>query len=307
MDYAAAPQALGVKRFRVSSAYQSVPEARDLEWSDSFFEDDEGIVAVFDFDYRQIVHFNTKTAEVLTLLALGAIDLYGVFFFFIGEARLVVTLAATVAIPLAYLLFTLTPCFLRRQVEWEAYAQHVAITRDGICFVKDKRKAGWGLSICDAGRHSKTVPYDKITDCDVREPAGAACFCIPRVLTSVIVDTASNGGDGKVNALRITGLQDAHRFKKLVWAMKRSGSGVGPSAYEAPTALEMTERSRHGLTAIANPLESVPSGESNSSVKHLLRDIRTELRENNKLLMEMRATKQHATSGAITREMGEMV
>ena len=36
-------------------------------------------------------------------------------------------------------------------------------------YVKEKRKMCWGLHCCDQGRESKTVPYDKITDCDVQE------------------------------------------------------------------------------------------------------------------------------------------
>ncbi|CAB9529284.1 expressed unknown protein [Seminavis robusta] len=248
MDYTAASQALGPKRFSVLKTYQSIPEASDLEWSDDFFEGDDGIVAVFDFDYLQIVDFNTQMAF----------------------AGLVPTLGS--------------------QIEWEAYAQHVAVTVDGIRFVQDKRKSCWGISVCDKGRHSKTVPFDKITDCDIVEPAGAECLCIPRVLMTVNIDTASSGGESRQYELKITGLQDAHRFKQLVWAMKRAtrggGTGAAPAYYQAPQALEMTERA-NGSSA-ANALERARSGESNGTVKNLLRDIRTELRENNQLMREMR-------------------
>ena len=36
-------------------------------------------------------------------------------------------------------------------------------------YVKEKRKSCCGLPCTDRGRESKTVPYDKITDCDVQE------------------------------------------------------------------------------------------------------------------------------------------
>ena len=36
-------------------------------------------------------------------------------------------------------------------------------------FVKEKRKSMCGLPCTDKGRESKTVPYDKITDCDVMD------------------------------------------------------------------------------------------------------------------------------------------
>ena len=36
-------------------------------------------------------------------------------------------------------------------------------------YVKEKRKSCCGLPCTDRGRESKTVPYDKFTDCDVQE------------------------------------------------------------------------------------------------------------------------------------------
>lgn len=39
-------------------------------------------------------------------------------------------------------------------------------------FVKERRKTCCGLSCTDQGRESKTVPYDKITDCDVQVMTG---------------------------------------------------------------------------------------------------------------------------------------
>ena len=38
------------------------------------------------------------------------------------------------------------------------------------------------------------MPFDKITDCDIEEPAGATCCCIENVLSKVNIDTASSGG-----------------------------------------------------------------------------------------------------------------
>lgn len=76
--------------------------------------------------------------------------------------------------------------------------------------------------------------------------------------------------------------------------------------YQAPRAVEMPQRSE-GLTAsvmaTSDALERVPSVGSNSSVKKLLREIRTELRENNQLLKEMRAKNllhQQETDGVVS-------
>ena len=112
-DYIAASQALGAHRYAVSKAYQSIPETHGLEWTDSFFHDEDGIVAVFDFDYAQMVDFNTKTAAVGQLTAAGCMAVYG------G----VVAFPYGLLVPVAYSIATLWPCFLRAQVEWEAHAQ----------------------------------------------------------------------------------------------------------------------------------------------------------------------------------------
>merc|ERR1711966_139990 len=105
---------------------------------------------------------------------------------------------------------------------------------------------------------SKTVPYDKITDCDVQEPAGTACCCcIPNVLTRVHVDTASSGSKDGVptHELSLHGLRYANEFKQAVWSMKRgqvpanasvplSSSGVqrAPAQAEMSTQLLMEIR-----------------------------------------------------------------
>lgn len=49
-------------------------------------------------------------------------------------------------------------------------------------------KTGCRCDCQDQGKRSKTIPYDKITDCDIEEPAGASgpCCCMtPNVLHKV--------------------------------------------------------------------------------------------------------------------------
>lgn len=281
-DYTAASQALGTQRFTVPKAYQHISEAQGLEWTDQFFTEEEGIVAVFDFDYAQMVDFNFQTAAVGQMASLGCCSLYGLILF--GP------IFAPIA-PVAITMATLWPCFLKKQVEWAAHAQHVAITRDGIRFVQDQRPSCWGCSVCDKGRHSKTVPFDKITDCDIIEPAGSAFLCIPRVLLTVNVDTASSGGESKRFELKLIGLKDAVSFKRLVWAMKRSSRGGTNlfvnenNAYAAPQALEMVERGTTG------PTSDESAGTNGDKMEFLLRDIREELRENNRLLRDIKSDK----------------
>jgi hypothetical protein len=191
--------------------------------ADQFFGGDQGLVSVFDFDYDTIVDFKTSLQQ----MQLGCFPCLW-----------------PCACVCCY------PCFLKQNVEWETRSQHVALTVDGIRYVKDKRKSMCGLSCTDKGRESKTVPYDKITDCDVQEPAGTACCCfIPNVLSSVHVDTASSGGPkegGGVNhELSLVGLRFPTDFKQAVWAMKRgevpaqSAVPMGSVMSQAPTQAQM--------------------------------------------------------------------
>lgn len=255
-----APSSLYVDRpvATVDSRFAGLPEAQDLTWTDTFFqdEDDGEVIAVFDFDYDQMENFNTSVGWV----CLGATLLYTPF--------------------LAAALVSLTPCFLRQNVRWSTRAQHIAVTRDGIRFVNDRRKSCWGLACTDKGKSSKTVPFDKITDCNIVEPAGNTCLCVKNVLTVVNVDTASSGTEGR-KELRIAGLKDPNGFKKLVWAMKRAQGSSSAAAIGAPSALSMLARDDQ-------------SGDAN--VASLLRDIRDELRQNNDLLQKMKASSSPAAS-----------
>jgi len=119
------------------------------------------------------------------------------------------------------------PCVTYANIQWQTKAMHVAVHRDGIRFVTDRRKSGWGFSCQDVGKNSKTVPFDKLTDCDVQEPAGTAVCCfVPNVLTTVSVDTASTGGPAG-HELALRGLKDPHGLKKCVWDCKRGHVNFG--------------------------------------------------------------------------------
>lgn len=221
-------------------------------WSDRFFDHitHDDIVAVFDFDYRQIIDFKNE------------LGMWQCFY----------------CLPCS---LCLVPCFYRQNVKWEAEANHVALTHDGIKFVTDKRKAICGLSCQDRGKISKTVPFDKLTDCDVEEPAGTACCCcVQNVLTKVHVDTASSGSVGESGArmheLTLVGLKEPHEFKKKVWDMKRVMTGAAPAAMMQSIQGAETEMVPPGLGSAGRSSEMVG----------LLEEIRDELREQNKLIRE---------------------
>ena len=93
-------------------------------------------------------------------------------------------------------------CYDKENIEEEVRAQHLAVTRDGIRYVVDKHKTGCRVTRDEVqGKVSKTVPYDKMTDCDIEEPAGAHMVCgclfaVEDVLTKVQARRSSRGGGG---------------------------------------------------------------------------------------------------------------
>jgi len=238
--------------YKTRQEYLHIPEARDLIWEDNFFEDDDDIVAAFDFDYEGMESFNTQMGFV----ALG----FSLFY----PPVLLVALGLAV------------PCYIRSNARWTAKATHVAVTRDGVRLVHDQRQTCFGCKCSDAGKQSKTVPFDKITDCDVTEPAGNACLClVKRILHIVNIDTASSSQER--HELQISGIFEPYKFKKLVWAMKRQQQqqqGLPATTATIPQALEMVGRS---VTTNTND-------NSNGDVISLLREIRDELRENNEAI-----------------------
>eukprot|EP00928_Gymnodinium_smaydae_P057544 TRINITY_DN40782_c0_g1_i1.p1 TRINITY_DN40782_c0_g1~~TRINITY_DN40782_c0_g1_i1.p1 ORF type:complete len:260 (-),score=33.47 TRINITY_DN40782_c0_g1_i1:199-978(-) len=208
--------------------------------TDTYFADEFGLVATFDFDYDEIIDFNKKFAWT-----------------------------ALCFFPPAWSsCLCCVPCFLNQNIEWRARAQHVALTIDGIRYVQEKRKSLCGLPCSDLGKESKTVPFDKITDCDVTEPAGTACCCcVQNTLSVVNIDTASSGASKEGlprHELSLRGLKYPNEFKRAVWGMKR---GQAPSGAAIP--LDMINRNARAPQQIE---------------MEVLVEIRDELREMNQHL-----------------------
>lgn len=222
------------------------------KWEDNYFNDLEGVVAVFDFDYDKIINFDWEFRKMLWCVC-----------------------------PCSLLPESICcgPCFAHSNIVWATRSQHVAVHRDGIKYVTEKRKSMCGFECQDVGKHSKTVPFDKLTDCDVQEPAGAAlCCCVPNVLSSVTVDTASSGQStegGIRHELLLRGLKDPHGFKKCVWDCKRG---------------HMNFSGADGISGVVNSLTMSDRGAAGSgdgsSVPLLLAEIRDELRAQTKILRE---------------------
>jgi hypothetical protein len=216
-------------------------------WDDAHFAEYEGVVAVFDYDYDKIIDFDWKIQKCTWAIC---------------PHMFMISIICCI------------PCFAYQNIEWRSRAQHVAVHRDGIKFVKDKRQADCGCACQDQGKESKTVPFDKLTDCDVQEPAGTAICCfVPNVLSTVTVDTASSGsGPGQMHELSLRGLKDSHGLKKCVWDCKRGGVNFGGAEGISGVASGVLAQTMdHRLDGT---VEMVP----------LLREIRDELRAQTRLL-----------------------
>ena len=282
----------------VPEEYQAtIPEARDIVWDDDFFDDDDGIVAVFDYDYDQMLVYE----RFVMASALGMLVILYAFY-----AAIFLGVYGAIGMVALMLLFS-CPCLLHQQAQWYVHAHHVAITRDGIRFVIDRRKSCWGLPMCDRSKYSRTIPFDQITECDILEPAGSACFGVKRELYVVNVPTASsssgsNNNNGVGHKLSISGLKEPYKFQALVLAMKRVYSH---EIATSPAALPLPIATAFPLAQLETELELVNQSTTNScsqsssdrttSVTALLNSIREELRENNELLRQMNNSSNDTT------------
>lgn len=105
------------------------------------------------------------------------------------------------------LAFGLAPCYLKRMCSGQSKPSTLALL--AMTFALFGTSTPLVGACMDAGKSSKTVPFDKITDCDIEEPAGNTCIVIRNVLTTVNIDTASSG-------------QRRSELKMLAWRIPKS-------------------------------------------------------------------------------------
>jgi hypothetical protein len=142
---------------------------------DPFWDGQEDILKSYSFNYEALTAYEQQLAFA-NLPALIA------FFF----------------IPIAYPLAVCFHCACDRDnIRDAVHARHVALTRDGIRYIVDKHPGGCRNAQGEVGRKSQTIPYDKINDCDVEEPAGAdgcPCCAVKRTLYKFNVRTNNSTG-----------------------------------------------------------------------------------------------------------------
>lgn len=221
---------------------------------DKYFDDtkEEGVVATFDYQYELKTKFKHDEAETGMLL-----------------------------FPCCWICLPFWYAWEKETVKETVYAQHVCITRDGIKHVIEARNTGWGWECERAGKESKTIPFDKITDCDIEEPAGTAVCCwVPNVLTHVNIDTASSSA--KEHELVISGLKDPQGFKSLVWAMKRGEVQLSSETNISDKLLSVNVMDRMGEDII-----SIPASIAGSRAIELLSSIDRRIAEQTELLRQI--------------------
>ena len=81
---------------------------------------------------------------------------------------------------------------------------------------------------------SRTIPYDKISDCDVVEPGGAdgGCACVCPAMRTFYTFNVATGTE----SFSLGGLDAPYELKKDVWSMKR-GQGIESVDMDAVAAV----------------------------------------------------------------------
>jgi hypothetical protein len=206
---------------------EQIHDASRITWEDSFFDGEENVVAVFDFDYPLMEAYQVKLLWAKYIWVHSLLTLYVLYIVFLiflpfsmEGTNSCQFLPMSISIVVCVVLVLLNGCFARKRAQWDVYSQHLCITRDGVDFVRDKRKTGFGWSCTDAGKTTQTVPFDKITNVDIEEPAGGCC--IRKTLTSVKLTSSSSGTNSP--PLVIHGLKEPYKFKSLLLEAKRSNA-----------------------------------------------------------------------------------
>jgi hypothetical protein len=114
------------------------------------------------------------------------------------------------------------PCEYQNLADY-ADAVTVGTTGDSLVFCKQKTKTCWRCSPCDSGKVVKEIPFDKITDVVIVEPAGGCCPA--EILYRIYIQTAGRSGVEGAE-LTIVGLteKDAYSLRSLIKSKGKGGA-----------------------------------------------------------------------------------
>lgn len=113
------------------------------------------------------------------------------------------------------------PCEVRNLTDF-AEAVRVRLTASELIYERGRIKTCWRLPMCDQGRVEKVIPFEKITDVVLQEPAGG---CPPKTLYTLKIQTAGNSGIPG-SELEIIGLseRDSKDLKERLTTRKRTSA-----------------------------------------------------------------------------------
>ena len=221
---------------------------------DPFWDSQNDILKTYSFNYEALTAYKQKVHRS---------GMLGLIFFPPGLLCAVLTY----------------PCEMAN-IRDEVHARHIALTADGLRYIVDKHPTGCRLQCEDEGRSSQTVPYDKITDCDVEEPAGSeGCPCMLVKRTEYVFNVATANGPAfhSPTTVGLRGIDAPYELKKDVWSMKR-GQGIAgvEAAYNAAPSVASMDRSGGG------------GGVGGGNSEQLLAQILQCLKEQNSILAQLK-------------------
>ena len=134
---------------------------------------------------------------------------------------------------------------------------------------------------------SRTIPYDKISDCDVVEPGGAdgGCACVCPAMRTFYTFNVATGTE----SFSLGGLDAPYELKKDVWSMKR-GQGIEAVDMDAVAAVAPAVASMdrsgggQGIVVGADGGQGIGGGNS----ERLLAQILQCLKEQNSILAQLK-------------------
>ncbi|KAL7469772.1 hypothetical protein ACHAXS_010024 [Conticribra weissflogii] len=280
-----------------------VPEAAGLKWTDDFFDDDaDDLVAVFD---RKFMHMDATlniSSDVFIFLfssqlsctddydkmiqygmtIIIANEIFPVFMIILGFVILTLylkSLAGVFLLVLDLICLGLSLYGSYRVTNSYVRSLHLAVKRDGICFVQDNHLESFSLvaacrccdSIYKVSKRSHTIPFDQITDITVKDPGelnktGCCWLRVPFYI--VAIDTASS--DPEYYAKATMGLCLPHEFQKLVWAMKRHKGEEILRRTEKNTAamcsaMMFDNMMKYGMSPVQPPVPGTIGGSGNTA------------------------------------------
>jgi hypothetical protein len=117
----------------VHEANGNVPEARDLTWTDTFYDDSStGVIAVFDVDYEKLKRSIRCKKYVIAALAIFYVVLFfGPNMLGDGDSQSDMTFAFYVYAFLVVMVFVSALYAIERQIKG-VHGIHVAVTNEGI-------------------------------------------------------------------------------------------------------------------------------------------------------------------------------